>query len=819
MSGNKAQLKTALPIYEVTSELIVALKHHGRAVLSAPPGAGKTTAIPLEIMRAGLIEGKIVMLEPRRLAARAAAERMAEALNEPVGDTVGYRIKGNQRTSNKTKIEVVTDGILTRMIQSDPELSGIGCIIFDEFHERSIHADLGLALCLEISEAFRENLRLLVMSATLDADPVSALLGNAPIIQSEGRSFPVKPIWLNRPHPKSISFESGMKDLIIKALSETNGGMLVFLPGEREIQKLAALLTQELGTGYKLQLLHGSMPFERQCTAMRPVKEGRKIVLATSIAETSLTIEDIRVVVDGGKARRAEFDPSTGMERLVTTRVSKHEATQRMGRAGRVAVGHCYKFWSRTEDGGLPVSPNPEMNVADLSSLALELALWGSKVASLAFLSPPNPMRLAEAQSLLSTLSALNAAGTITEHGKALAKIPLHPRIGHLLLTGGKKGAEIAALLNERDVLSRDAPKDFALRLELLKDPITFKERYSFSTNSAVLARVKKEITQLQKLAPQTQKLYSPAQMLAIAYPDRIGQRRKGEEQRYLLSGGMGAHLSRPDPIGENHFIVATELDGRKKEAGIRRAISITKEEIRDLFANDFNFVKSCKWSKSEGRVIAQQSEMFRALSISSRIWEDVPQEQIAKAIVEAIQYMGLALSDKEYAFLSRLAAAGPPFSDVTETYLQNTLENWLLPFLENVVTAKEWKEFDKLPALQAIFSYSETEQLNRIAPASFITPLGRKISILYSDNQPQISLKLQEMFGQTTHPNVAGKPLVITLLSPAGRPLQTTTDLPGFWKTSYSDVRKDMRGRYPNHPWPENPAEAVPSLRTKGRK
>ena len=819
MFGNKEDVKPDLPIYEVTDDLISALKHHKRAVLSAPPGAGKTTAVPLEILRAGLVTGKIVMLEPRRLAARAAAERMAEMLDEPVGDSVGYRIKGEQKTSQQTKIEVVTEGILTRIIQSDPELSGIGCVIFDEFHERSLHADLGLALCLEIAEAFRDDLCLLVMSATLEAEPVSRLLGDAPIVTSDGRSFPVDPIWLDRPQPKSISFEIGLRDLILNALNDTTGGMLVFLPGEREIKTLAALLKPHLGPEYVLHLLYGALPFDQQRAAIRPLNHGRKIVLATSIAETSLTIEDIRVVVDSGKARRAEFDPGTGMARLVTTRVSKHEATQRMGRAGRVAAGKCYKFWSQPEDGGMSLSSPAEMEVADLSSLALELALWGAEAAELAFLSPPHPTRLAEAQSLLSMLSALNLDGIITEHGKALARLPLHPRLGHLLAKAGKNGAMLAALLGERDVLSREAPKDFSLRLDLLKNPDAFKDSYSYAVNFPALSRVKKDAADLKKLAPKTTETYSPAQMLALAFPDRIGKRRKGQEQRYLLSGGTGAYFSTPDPVGNSPFIVAAELDGQKKEAGIRRAIAITEAEIRELFSDDITHVKSCKWSKRETRVIARQFEMLGAISLSSLLWKDPPQDQFAHAMSEGIGDIGLAFSDKEKTFMSRLAAAGPPYRDVTEAFLLETMENWLMPYLQGITTAKDWREFNKLPALEAMFSYSEMEKLNRIAPASFVTPLGRKIPIFYHDDKPEISLKLQEMFGQKTHPTVAGKPLVVTLLSPAGRPLQTTTDIPGFWKTSYFDVRKDMRGRYPKHPWPENPQEALPSLRTKSKK
>ncbi len=416
-------------------------------------------------------------------------------------------------------------------------------------------------------------------------------------------------------------------------------------------------------------------------------------------------------------------------------------------------------------------------------------------------------------------LSALNSDGVITEHGKVLARLPLHPRLGHLLAKGGKDGAMLAALLGERDVLSREAPKDFSLRLDLLKNPDAFKDSYSYAVNFPALSRVKKDAAELKKQAPKTTETYSPAQMLALAYPDRIGKRRKGQEQRYLLSGGMGAYFSTPDPVGNSPFIVAAELDGQKKEAGIRRAIAITEAEIRELFSDDITHVKSCKWSKRETRVIARQFEMLGAISLSSLLWKDPPQDQFAHAMLEGIGDIGLAFSDKEKAFMSRLAAAGPPYCDVTEAFLFETMETWLMPYLQGITTAKDWREYNKLPMLEAIFSYSETEDLNRIAPASFVTPLGRKIPIFYHDSQPEISLKLQEMFGQKTHPTVAGKPLVVTLLSPAGRPLQTTTDIPGFWKTSYFDVRKDMRGRYPKHPWPENPQEALPSLRTKSKK
>ncbi len=814
--GDKRYLKPDLPIYKVSDDLIGALREHNRVVLCAPPGAGKTTAIPLEVLSAGIGRGKVLMLEPRRLAARAAAERMAEMVGEPLGQTIGYRIKGENKVSNTTIIEVVTEGILTKMIQSDPGLEGIGTIIFDEFHERSLHADLGLALCIEISDALRSDLSLIVMSATLEPRAVSELLGNAPVIISEGKRFPVEPIWLDQPRAKSVSFEYGMKELILRALSEKSGGILVFLPGEWEIQTVGSLLKPHLSDECTVHFLYSSMPFHKQREAIFPQQRGRKVVLATSIAETSLTIEDICIVIDGGKARRAEFDIASGMQRLVTTKISKAEAAQRMGRAGRVAAGTCYKYWSRAEEGSLTHSPPAEIDVADLSSLALDLALWGTEVDQLAFLSPPNPARLHDARNLLRILGALRPDGTVTTHGKAIAKLPLHPRLGHLLLSAGKPSAKLAALLNERDPLPRNAPKDFMLRLELLENEERFASRYSFPINVQVLARIKNHAKQLKSAAPMVDGRLTSGQMLALAYPDRIGKRRKAQENRFLLSSGIGAYFAPHDPLSNSAFIVAAELDGQKREAGIRRAISITEAEIRDLYSSNLRHELSCKWSKRDNRVISKKDEKLGSISLESRAWTDVPEDKVALALLEGIREIGLCLSEKDRIFLYRLSAAGEPYSCFTEEFLLDTLEDWLLPYLGRMATAKEWKSFDKSPALQGILNYREKQILKKKVPAIFITPLGREIPIIYRGGQPEISLKLQEMFGQRTHPMVGNKPLLVTLLSPAGKPLQRTTDIPGFWKSSYSDVRKDMRGRYPKHSWPKNPEEEAPTIKAK---
>ncbi|MDH3263161.1 MAG: ATP-dependent helicase HrpB, partial [Paracoccaceae bacterium] len=559
---------TALPIDAALPELLAALRAAGRAVLQAPPGAGKTTRVPLALLQAGLAPGRIVMLEPRRLAARAAAERMAETLGEAVGQSVGYRIRGEAKVSRGTRIEVVTEGILTRMLQSDPSLQGIGAVIFDEFHERSLNADLGLALAWEVRQALRPDLLLLVMSATLDAAPVADLLDAAPVITAEGRAFPVETRWLGRP-AGDARFEPAMAGLIAAACEESEGGILAFLPGEAEIRRTEAALRGRLPPDVRILPLFGAMDFAAQRAAIAPAREGRKVVLATAIAETSLTIEDIRVVVDGGRARRARFDPASGMARLVTERVTRAEAEQRRGRAGRVAPGLCYRLWTRGEEGALAAFPPPEIEAGDLAGLALELALWGAGTGEgLAFLTRPNPAALAEARALLEGLGALDAEGRITAHGKALAALPLHPRLGHMLTVAGRDAATLAALLSDRDPV-RGAPTDLALRLEALADPRRFEVEHPWPVNRGAIERIRAEARRLARLArlgPGAPEPMPPGEMAALAYPDRIGLRRKGEAPRYVLSGGKGAILPETDPLAQTRLLVATDLDGDPRE-------------------------------------------------------------------------------------------------------------------------------------------------------------------------------------------------------------------------------------------------------------
>lgn len=813
-----------LPIDEALPELLARLRARGRAVLQAPPGAGKTTRVPLALLQAGLVHDRIVMLEPRRLAARAAAERMAETLGETAGQTVGYRMRGATKLSRRTRIEVVTEGVLTRMLQDEPDLPGIGAVIFDEFHERSLNADLGLALCLEVADALRDDLMLLAMSATLDAAPVGELM-QAPVITARGRSFAVETRWLDRPAGSGRQREAALADLVVRAEAETRtmgGGILVFLPGEAEIRRAQAALKGRLPADCALRPLFGAMPFSAQRAAIAPQAEGRKVVLATSIAETSLTIEDVRVVVDMGLARRARFDPGSGMSRLVTERVTRAEADQRRGRAGRVAEGICYRLWTRGEEGALAAYPPAEIESADLTGLALELAQWGGHEDDLPFLTPPPVPAMAEARALLRLLGALDDRDRITDHGRKLAALPLHPRLGHMLTQAGAQAAPLAALAESRDPL-RGAPCDLSLRLEALNDPDRFRRQRPYRLDREARDRIAVEAGRLCKaLTAPPRPGMSPGAMAALAWPDRIGKRRKGDAPRYLLSGGKGATLPDDDPLAATPFLVAIDTDGNPREARIRLAAAITTAEIRDLFADRIEWHEICEWSRRERRVVTRRQERLGALVLDDRIWKDVPADAVAWAMLDGVRDLGLRLTGgaKRLAARVELARAqGADLPDFSEPALMARLEEWLLPVLDGVRSAEDWKRFDPLPALEAALTWDQRQTLDRLAPPTFTTPLGRKAPIDYGEDGPEIALRLQELFGVTEHPRSGGVALKITLLSPAGRPVQVTRDLPGFWRGSYADVRKEMRARYPRHPWPEDPTRAAPTLRAKPRR
>ena len=804
-----------LPIAAVLDDVAAAVRHSGLCVLQAPPGAGKTTQVPLALLPE--IEGRILMLEPRRVAARAAAGRLAALLGEEVGGQVGYRMRGDSVPG--TRVEVITDGILARMLQSDPELSGIGCVIFDEFHERALQADLGLALCLEVRGALRPDLALVVMSATLDAEPVAALLGDAPLVTSAGQSFPVETRWLDRPlGPGTLlgrDFIRAATGLARQALDETSGDVLVFLPGRGEIAQVGQALN---GAAAEIVPLHGGLPFRAQQAALAPGGERRRVVLATAIAETSLTIPGVRVVVDCGRARRARQDPGNGMSRLVTERVSRAEADQRRGRAGRVAAGVCYRLWTRGEEGGLPAFPPAEIEVADLAPLALDLAQWGTaEPADLPFLTPPNPGAFAAARDLLAELGALDGRGQLTVDGQAMARLPVHPRLARMLLSGGPALAPLAALLDGTDPLLASGgpgprPADLTLRLKAFHGP----------DKGAALTDARRQAKRLARLAPKAADL-PPEAALALAYPDRIALRRGGETPRYLLSSGSGAVLDAGDPLAGQRLLVAADLDGDRRAARIRLALPIVESELRDAFAQRIETLHLCRWSRRAGEIEARVQERLGALALTDRAWTDAGDAERIPAILEGIRDLGLDRLNwtKAARALQKRAEWArphmPDLPDMSDAGLLDSLEDWFAPYLAGVPGFAAARGVDLVGPLQARLG-AHLAALDRAAPAAFTTPLGRKVPIDYGGEAPAIAVRLQEMFGVAEQPSAAGLPLAITLLSPAGRPVQTTQDLPGFWASSYADVRKDMRGRYPKHPWPEDPLAATPTTRTKPR-
>ena len=622
-------------------------------MLQAPPGAGKTTRVPLYLLERGL-KGRVVMLEPRRVAARAAAERLAAGLGEAVGGAVGYRIRGESVPG--ARIEVVTEGVLTRMIQADADLPGVACLIFDEFHERGLQADLGLALALEVRAALRPDLRLVVMSATLDAGPVAALMGDAPLVTAEGRAFPVETRWLDRPWarpgPGGPRFEQAVADLIRAALAQTEGGVLAFLPGQAEIGRVQALLAPGLPDGVMIQPLHGGMPFARQRAALVPLVGRRKLVLATSIAETSLTIPDVRVVVDGGRARRSRFDPGPGMSRLVTERVTRAEAEQRRGRAGRVAPGWCWRLWTKGEEGAFPAFPPPEIASADLTGLALELAIWGAGDAEgMAFLTPPPAPALAEARALLRDLGALDAHGGATARGRELARMPLHPRLGHMLAEAGRLGAgalaaDLAALLGGRDPVRGQggrAPVDLGLRLAALRDPRGVEAAHAVTVDRGAIEALRTEAARLRRLVRGGESGgLSAGAAASLAYPDRIGQRRPGAAPRYLLAGGKGAALPKADPLATAPLIIAAELDGDPREAAVRLALPVIEADLRALHGDRLTRETRCVWSRRDRAVRARDRLMLGAIAFEDRPWTGASTEAIVGAVIDGIRDLGL---------------------------------------------------------------------------------------------------------------------------------------------------------------------------------
>jgi len=839
MPRDLQEFTASLPIGAALPELRAALEKKGAAVLEAPPGAGKTTLAPLALLEAAWLKGqKIVMLEPRRLAARAAARRMAAMLGEEVGATVGFRTRLETRIGPKTRIEVITEGILARMLQHDAALDGVGIVIFDEYHERSLDADLGLALTLETRRYLREELRLLVMSATLDGERVAALI-DAPRVSSAGRSFPIELRYLDRPAPDR--FEARIAAAIRRALDDDDGSILVFLPGGAEIRRVERLLGDP-GSDISVAPLYGDLPPAAQDAAIAPAPKGqRKVVLATSIAETSLTIEGIRIVIDGGLARGPRFDPANGMTRLVTTRVSQAAAAQRAGRAGRLEPGIAYRLWPEREQAQLAPYAPPEIREADLAPLLLTLAAAGNNdPGALSWLDPPPAAALAQAHTLLIKLAALDEAGRITKEGEAIAALPLHPRLAHMALTAkargqGRLACAIAALLMERDII-RAAPQardaDLRLRIDLMNERGAARDLPAgLSLDRGGLQRVRDAARQIERqLRLKSDESVDPAEtggVLALAYPDRIAQSRGAAGQFRLASGG-GAELPASDALAEQEFLAIAELDGERKTARIFLAAPLSRAEIEADFADRIVPSDSIAWDAQSEAVLARRRRMLDALVLDDQPLRDAPSEQITAALLTGIRELRLAAlpwSREAESLRARIEllhrTRGDDWPDVSDTKLLASLEDWLAPYLAGITRRTQFASIDLAAALAARLDYAQRRQLDALAPTHIEVPSGSRIAIDYAAGEvPVLAVKLQEMFGATTTPAIAGGklPLLIHLLSPAGRPLQVTRDLAGFWKNSYPQVRSEMRGRYPKHPWPDDPLTAPPTARTKRR-
>ncbi|MGA2777690.1 MAG: ATP-dependent helicase HrpB [Steroidobacteraceae bacterium] len=833
-----------LPICEALPALEEALGQRRAVLLQAPPGAGKSTIVPLALRESPWLGGKkLLMLEPRRLAARAVATRMASLLGEPVGKRVGYRTRLDSRVSRETQIEVVTEGILTRMLQDDPALGSIGCVIFDEFHERSIHADLGLALCLESQETLREDLRILVMSATLDLQPLSRMLGDAPIISSAGRSFEVVTEYV--PRRVELRLEQQVAQLLQSALRAHPGDLLCFLPGAAEIRQVQRLLEEAgLDPQNRVLPLYGDLTGDAQDEALAPARPGqRKIVLATSIAETSLTIEGVNVVVDSGLRRHSEFDPTTGMSRLVTGKVSQASADQRRGRAGRLATGTCYRLWSEGTQASLAPQTPPEILQADLAPLALELACWGTiDVQSLHWLDPPAPAPLAQARDLLQRLEAIDDAQRVTTHGRRLARVGTHPRLAHMLIKAREFGAarlacELAAILAERDVLraergARDV--DLRLRVAALRGAGASLPG-GISVDARAMQQARRSASDWQReFARDTRETVDPHEatgwLLALAYPDRIA-RRRADTARYLLANGRGAHFGEPQALAKSELIVAAELDGAEREARIYLAAPVSLADLEAHFAAQIQSISDIEWDPRAQAIRARRERRLGALVLETAEIGDPDAQAMQSAMLAGLRQMGLAALpwtadlrqwQARVSMMRRFAVPAPdPWPDLSDAALLSSLEEWAPPWLVGLARREHLSRMDLKEALRGRLTYAQREILEREAPTHWVVPSGSRISLDYLDGEvPTLSVRLQEMFGLTATPSIAAGrvALLLKLLSPAGRPVQVTRDLLSFWSRGYHEVKKDLKGRYPKHYWPEDPFAAQPTRRARPR-
>ncbi|KPY99350.1 ATP-dependent helicase HrpB [Pseudomonas syringae pv. aptata] len=841
---------TSLPIDAVLPALRQALSTRHEAVLEAPPGAGKTTRVPLALLEETWLAGQtILMLEPRRLAARAAAERLASELDEKVGDTVGYRIRLESRVGPKTRIEVVTEGILTRRLQDDPALEGVGLLIFDEFHERSLDADLALALSLNGRELFRDDqpLKILLMSATLEGERLAALLDDAPVVRSDGRMFPVSMQW-GRPFQPGEFVEPRVVQTVLDALGSESGSLLVFLPGQAEIRRVNQQLAEALGERADILLcpLHGELDLNAQRAAIEPAPKGtRKVVLATNIAETSLTIDGVRVVIDAGLARVPRFDPGSGMTRLETQRISRASATQRAGRAGRLEPGVCYRLWSEAQHDQLAAYGAAEILQADLAGLALQLARWGVTPAQLVWLDVPPAAAYAQAQDLLVRLEALNnqpgQPPALTPHGQAMAELPAHPRIAHLLLRGhalglGELACDVAALLGERDIL-RGAGADLHSRLTLLAGT----ERAARGAQGGVqrarqLSRQYRGYLRDTANSPVGDPDHSRwlGALLALAYPDRVAQQRRAGGAEYRLANGRAALFAEADALMKQPWLVIADLGSRQgqREERIYLAAEFDPALFDSVLAEQVISVDQIDWDEREGVFRAERQRKVGELIISREPLTGLDETTRSHALLALVRRKGLELlpwTPELRQWQARVAllrgldiekSSASEWPDLSDAQLLATLENWLMPYLGKVTRLSHFSQLDLSSILRNLLPWPLPQQLEVQAPQTLQVPSGSNIRIDYSEHPPILSVRLQELFGLSDTPRIANgrQVLKLHLLSPARRPVQVTQDLANFWRSTYIEVKKDLKGRYPKHYWPDDPLVAEATARVKPR-
>jgi len=823
-----------LPIDAALPELTAALRANNAAVLVAPPGAGKTTRVPLVLAAEPWAKrsekpGRILVLEPRRLAARAAAERMAHNLGERVGEIVGLRVRFGSKVSRRTRIEIVTEGIFTRLILDDPMLEGVAAVLFDEFHERSLDADLGLALARDAQQGLREDLKILVMSATIDGARVAALmgsavLGGAPVIESQGKSFAVETRYVGR---DARPIEPQVADTILHAMRAEPGSLLAFLPGAAEIRRAQALLENRINDATTdIVPLYGALGGDEQARAIEPAPPGRrKIVLATSIAETSITIDGVRIVVDSGVARVPRYEPDVGVTRLETVRVSRAAADQRRGRAGRTEPGLCYRLWDEPQTAALEPFARPEILAADLSAFALDLAAWGADADKLAFLDPPPNAALAEAKALLTALGAIDADGRITEEGRQLRRLPLPPRLARMVVDAARLGegmiaAEIAALISERGLGGDDV--DMRERLGALhrdrapraRDARAMAQRWA-AVVEAPLRRVKSEL--------------SVGALIALAFPERIAKNRGGAAGAFVLANGRGANLDPASPLAREPFLAVAELAGSAAQGRILSAAPITLGEIEARFADRITARQDITFDATSLSLRGRNSRRLGALVLGEQPVPVMPDENTANLLAESIAALGIdrlpwtkALAQWRDRVMFLRQSEGASWPDLSDAALAASAEAWLAPALAGKTALAEFTADEFATALGEFLPWPLRRRLDAEAPVYFEAPTGSRVPIDYAgDGGPKIAIRVQELFGLDRHPAIAGGkvPLAIELLSPAQRPVQTTRDLPGFWRGSYAAVRAEMRGRYPKHPWPDDPIAATATRRAKPRK